>query len=60
MTRDFYRLFPKRLALETACRLSELLGVERMVAVGNHIHVYQSWRYWRKKKGSFYADYDAF
>ena len=60
VTRDCHGLFPKRLVLETACGLGELLGVECMVAVGNHTHVYQNWRYWRKKKTSFHADYDAF
>ncbi|MGL9751591.1 MAG: DUF535 family protein [Symbiopectobacterium sp.] len=60
ITRDCYGLSPKRLVLETACVLGELLGIECMIAVGNHTHVYQNWRYWRKKKTSFHADYENF
>ncbi|MGG2143717.1 VirK/YbjX family protein [Symbiopectobacterium sp. RP] len=60
VTRDCHGLFPKRLVLEAACVLGELLGIECMIAVGNHTHVYQNWRYWRKKKTSFHADYESF
>lgn len=60
VTRDCHGLFPKRLVLETACVLGELLGAKCIAAVGNHTHVYQNWRYWRKKKTSFHADYESF
>lgn len=60
VTRDCHGLFPKRLVLETACVLGELLGAKCIAAVGNHSHVYQNWRYWRKKKTSFHADYESF
>lgn len=60
VTRDCHGLFPKRIILEAASCLAELLGATQLMAVGNRTHIYQSWRYWRKKKAQFHADYEGY
>lgn len=53
-------LFPKRLAVQALCRLASQLGMTQILAVGNQTHIYQSWRYNKKKQGQLHADYDSF
>lgn len=60
VTRDCHGLFPKRIVMEAACCLAEMLGATQLMAVGNHTHIYKSWRYWRKKKTQFHADYEGY
>jgi len=59
-TKGCHGLFPKRLLLETLSTLAKKFSVQQIVAVGNHSHVYRSWRYAKKKKHTVHADYDNF
>ncbi|MFI0488992.1 MAG: VirK/YbjX family protein [Yersinia sp. (in: enterobacteria)] len=59
-TKACHGLFPKRLVLEAACNLAELMGITQVIAVGNATHIYQNWRYRAKKKDKLHADYDSF
>ncbi|AJJ64825.1 VirK/YbjX family protein [Yersinia aldovae] len=59
-TKACHGLFPKRLVLEAACNLAELMGITQIIAVGNATHIYQNWRYRAKKKDKLHADYDSF
>ncbi|MGE4798991.1 VirK/YbjX family protein [Yersinia hibernica] len=59
-TKACHGLFPKRLVLEASCYLAGLMGIERIIAVGNSTHIYQNWRYRAKKKDKLHADYDSF
>lgn len=60
VTRDCHGLFPKRIVMEAASCLAEILGATQLMAVGNDTHIYKSWRYWRKKKTQFHADYEGY
>ncbi|PKH24986.1 hypothetical protein CIG19_06285 [Enterobacterales bacterium CwR94] len=59
-TRDCHSLFPKRILLEGLLALSRQLGIEQVVSVSNETHIYKHWRYRRKKRGVFLADYNSF
>lgn len=59
-TKGCHGLFPKRLLMQALCHLAPHLGVEQILAAGNQTHIYQSWRYRRKKKAQLFADYDEF
>lgn len=59
-TKACYGLFPKRILLEGARQIAAFTGAEQLVAVSNATHIYQHWRYARKKKAQFLADYDSF
>ncbi|MFC0229213.1 VirK/YbjX family protein [Serratia aquatilis] len=59
-TKACHGLFPKRLALEGVGYLAQHLGIRQVIAVGNTTHIYQNWRYHRKKKDLLHADYDQF
>ena len=59
-TKACHGLFPKRLVLEAACCLAELMGITQIKAVGNETHIYQNWRYRAKKKEKLHADYNSF
>lgn len=59
-TKSCHGLFPKRLLLEAATTVAALLDAQQIVAVSNATHIYQSWRYRRKKQGKLLADYDSF
>ncbi|MCB5310451.1 VirK/YbjX family protein [Yersinia massiliensis] len=59
-TKACHGLFPKRLVLEAACTLANLMGATQIIAVGNSTHIYQNWRYRAKKKDKLHADYDSF
>lgn len=59
-TRSCHGLFPKRLLLEACTELTVWLDTEQIIAVSNDTHIYQSWRYRKKKQGKLHADYDSF
>lgn len=59
-TKSCHGLFPKRLLLEACTELASYLDVEQIIAVSNDTHIYQSWRYRKKKQGKLHADYDSF
>ncbi len=59
-TKSCHGLFPKRLLLEACTELTAYLDVEQIIAVSNDTHIYQSWRYRKKKQGLLHADYDSF
>jgi len=58
-TKNLYGLFPKRLVLESLTQIAYLLSVERISAVSNRLHVYQSVRYKDRIK-HLHADYNSF
>lgn len=59
-TKSCHGLFPKRLLLEACTELASYLDIEQIIAVGNDTHIYQSWRYRKKKQDKLHADYDSF
>lgn len=59
-TKACHGLFPKRLLLEACNEVAARLQTEQIIAVSNSKHIYQSWRYRRKKQAMLYADYDSF
>lgn len=59
-TKSCHGLFPKRLLLEACTELASYLDVEQIIAVSNDSHIYQSWRYRKKKQDKLHADYDSF
>ncbi|BBE78797.1 hypothetical protein MRY16398_38530 [Phytobacter sp. MRY16-398] len=59
-TKSCHGLFPKRLLLEACTELASYLGMEQIIAVSNDTHIYQSWRYRKKKQDKLHADYDSF
>ncbi|MEH5012570.1 VirK/YbjX family protein [Phytobacter diazotrophicus] len=59
-TKSCHGLFPKRLLLEACTELGSYLDVEQIIAVSNETHIYQSWRYRKKKQDKLHADYDSF
>ena len=59
-TKNCHGLFPKRLLLEACTELASYLGMEQIIAVSNDTHIYQSWRYRKKKQDKLHADYDSF
>lgn len=59
-TKACHGLFPKRLLVEAAMAMGEKLGVEQILAVSNHTHIYRNWRYRQKKQDKVHADYDGF
>lgn len=59
-TKACHGLFPKRLLTEAVMTIGFALAIEQIIAVGNKTHIYASWRYRRKKKDKFRADYDEF
>jgi len=58
-TKNLYGLFPKRLVLESLIQVAALLGVKKIFAVSNELHVYRSVRYKDRIK-HMHADYNAF
>lgn len=58
-TKACYGLFPKRLIIDAARNMCNLLNIEQIVAVGNATHIYHNWRY-NLKKRNFLTDYDEF
>lgn len=59
-TKGCHGLFPKRILLEACTELTAYLDAEQIIAVSNDTHIYQSWRYRKKKQGQLHADYDSF
>ncbi|WP_337264429.1 MULTISPECIES: VirK/YbjX family protein [unclassified Serratia (in: enterobacteria)] len=59
-TKACHGLFPKRLVLEGTLQLAQQLKLGQVIAVGNSTHIYQNWRYNRKKRALLHADYDQF
>ncbi|SFN06289.1 hypothetical protein SAMN05216516_102163 [Izhakiella capsodis] len=59
-TKYCHGLFPKRVLTEAAINLARQLSAERIIAVSNSNHIYESWRYRAKKKDKLLADYDDF
>ncbi|AJW28904.1 hypothetical protein Z042_25600 [Chania multitudinisentens RB-25] len=59
-TKACHGLFPKRLVLESITYLAYHLGIHHIMAVSNASHIYQNWRYKRKKRDVLHADYDQF
>lgn len=58
-TKACYGVFPKRLVVESALILANLLKLEQIVAVSNKTHIYNNWRYKRRFK-QLHSDYDDF
>ena len=58
-TKACHGLFPKRLVIEALTTLADVTGMQQIVAVGNHTHIYENPRY-KKRKGMVFADYDSF
>lgn len=59
-TKSCNGLFPKRLLVETAMVIGQLMNVDVIRAVSNETHVYRSIRYRRKKQEKLHADYNSF
>ena len=59
ITKSCYGLFPKRLAFEVVRQLAHTFQLQQIASVTNKTHIYQNWRYARKRKKVF-ADYDEF
>lgn len=59
-TKACHGLFPKRLLVEAAMVLGQVMNVEVIRAVSNETHVYRSLRYRKKKQDKLHADYNAF
>ncbi|MDX6042942.1 VirK/YbjX family protein [Scandinavium lactucae] len=59
-TKSCNGLFPKRLLVETAMVLGQLMKAEVIRAVSNETHIYRSVRYRRKKQDKLHADYNSF
>lgn len=59
-TKACHGLFPKRLLVEAAMVLSQVMDVEVIRAVSNETHIYRSVRYRKKKQNKLHADYNAF
>jgi len=59
-TKACHGLFPKRLLLEAANQLATFFAMQQIIAVSNRTHIYQSWRYRKKKQGKLFSDYDSF
>lgn len=58
-TKSLYGLFPKRMVLESLIQIADLLSIERIFAVSNKLHVYQSVRY-KDRMRHMHADYNTF
>ncbi|MGM3193039.1 VirK/YbjX family protein [Dickeya dadantii subsp. dieffenbachiae] len=55
-----FGLFPKRLLLECLLTLAGLTGINRILAVGDENHVYQSLRYCYRKNKVRFSSYSEF
>lgn len=58
-TKSCHGIFPKRIVMETICRLAEQLNIEHVMAVSNEQHIFRSPRYHDKNK-VILSDYNAF
>lgn len=58
-TKSCHGIFPKRMVMETICRLAEQLNIEHVMAVSNEQHIFRSPRYHDKNK-VILSDYNAF
>ena len=59
-TKSCNGLFPKRLLVEVAMVLGQVMGAEAIRAVSNETHIYRSVRYRKKKQDKLHADYNSF
>ncbi|MBB1199937.1 DUF535 domain-containing protein [Enterobacteriaceae bacterium 89] len=59
-TKSCNGLFPKRLLVEVAMVVGQVMGVKEIRAVSNETHIYRSVRYRKKKQDKLHADYNAF
>ncbi|WP_312628948.1 VirK/YbjX family protein [Scandinavium sp.] len=59
-TKSCNGLFPKRLLVEAAMVLGQLMGIEALRTVSNETHIYRNVRYRKKKQDKLHADYNSF
>lgn len=59
-TKSCNGLFPKRLLVEAAMIIGQIMNAGVIRAVSNETHIYRSVRYRRKKQGKLLADYNSF
>ncbi|MGU3481925.1 VirK/YbjX family protein [Enterobacteriaceae bacterium C34A] len=59
-TKSCNGLFPKRLLVEVAMVMGQLMHTEALRAVSNETHIYRNVRYRKKKQDKLHADYNSF